>query len=991
MLYSLPSSPASPPAPPPSLRPTNPIIDRSMNAPGFSARDIQNHLYMAFLESKTADVALRVKGSWSAIYKLHRVVLIQSEFFRSLFTAGFAESSTRFSSHQHGPDEIDIIFDDHNITRAAFEVCISRLYGGGPPLHVSPSIIPSPSQPLTPSFPFPQELPSTPPGHHPATPRFLLSLLATAIYLSIPTVATQALSLILNTIGPHTVLLYHNFALGKSIGPPPTLFPEPEAAVGLEHVAYLVDDESDWHSMYSGKGKKPELALDDVSAPMAGLELKENSLEPPSPDGQGSSSSSVSDEDTHSIREIKVDYGAIGDKIGEATSSWLARWAVDMLAYEEGVAPNHESTPAIRRRSYTFSAGTTPSNVVKGPIVPTIWGRGGLSAKWVAAIVASDTLFVRGERERYDFARSVVELRRKDGIVESEEQVWDRMFDEAIYYSNLSMEDIIAISQDISPTAHRPFVPLTSLQKANWDQSILRHSITFRPSPHSSPSNGSPTSPGSPPRDKELGVCLTTTEIISRLNRLNESERALEGKKTYYVVPGNSSIRIGHSANASGDGNTMSMDQLFAATRASSSLPLSSSHNSHQQSSVSESLKTRNHHHGSPWSANTEANYFGLQPAKFPASALATVDPTGEARWSPYPPFRFGVEFWDVDSLKDKDRLYSHTIWYAGSLFNVYMQVVKKKAQFPLGIYLHRQSSVDPIPPPSAPSLLMLRGERERGLSVSASAMTLKSPAANDRVSPGSSSMGLNGHRPSLPNISGVSSLSSTTSPPASTSLVRDLPRRSVTPNVRDNSRSRRSPGLLASPPSSASNTSLVRTASTTPPPQPAAGLSSPSSPYLPFANASLIDVSVGNGTVQVSRTIPATSTPIMPPHPYRDSRGVVTAYFGITCASATGTSQTRFSSAPDVFAISKSWGWKSSSLRTEEFMDVASSGSNGSSGDVRGEGGGDGESSVVGSPSIGGLSASTAAVVAGKIEKTEKLWPGREVSLRATVVIGLV
>jgi hypothetical protein len=48
-----------------------------MTLPG---ADIQQHLYMSFLEGKTADVALRVHGcgSWYAIYKLHKVVLIQA-------------------------------------------------------------------------------------------------------------------------------------------------------------------------------------------------------------------------------------------------------------------------------------------------------------------------------------------------------------------------------------------------------------------------------------------------------------------------------------------------------------------------------------------------------------------------------------------------------------------------------------------------------------------------------------------------------------------------------------------------------------------------------------------------------------------------------------------------------------------------------------------------------------------------------------------------
>ena len=40
--------------------------------------DIQSHLYSSFLQGHTADVVLRVSGRWKALYRLHRVVLIQA-------------------------------------------------------------------------------------------------------------------------------------------------------------------------------------------------------------------------------------------------------------------------------------------------------------------------------------------------------------------------------------------------------------------------------------------------------------------------------------------------------------------------------------------------------------------------------------------------------------------------------------------------------------------------------------------------------------------------------------------------------------------------------------------------------------------------------------------------------------------------------------------------------------------------------------------------
>ena len=43
-----------------------------------STRSLQDHLYASLLEGSTADVALHISGSWSAVYKLHRVILIRA-------------------------------------------------------------------------------------------------------------------------------------------------------------------------------------------------------------------------------------------------------------------------------------------------------------------------------------------------------------------------------------------------------------------------------------------------------------------------------------------------------------------------------------------------------------------------------------------------------------------------------------------------------------------------------------------------------------------------------------------------------------------------------------------------------------------------------------------------------------------------------------------------------------------------------------------------
>ncbi|TFK40923.1 hypothetical protein BDQ12DRAFT_733284 [Crucibulum laeve] len=815
-----------------------------MNSPRPSPFDIQSHLYAAFLEARTADVALRVRGTWNAVYKLHRVILIQSGFFQSLFTAGFVESSARLNTHRHGPDEIDVIFDDRNITRSAFEICISRLYGGGPPLYISPAITPSPMQPLSPSFysPSNEEVPKS---YHPATPRFLLSLLATSIYLSIPSVASQALTAILTTLGPSTVIQYLNFSLGKPISAAST--GEPEAAVGLEHVAIIDQDDIQGH-IHSERDLPPSPGMSsdgekDYFAGPVSQSISSESLK----------SSSDDSDAVGVVLEPSYHYGALSDKIGEACACWLARWAVDMLAYEDGRSEIVDSTPATamsRKRSKTIPSDSSSNEPNSGRVfgrdiatIPIVWRRGGLSTKWVAALVSADTLFVKSERERYEFARAVVEMRRKNGILD-EEKEWEKMFSEGIYYANMTMDEIITISQDISPSTKRSFVPLAVLQSAQWSHSVLRHQITFRLplSTFHSTAASQPIPSSPPPREKELGITSTTADILTKISSIDEPDYTNpERCKLYFPIPGDSSIRVGDTgAYSHSDGVAVTMEELFTSYQAPSALapqtPGRGTVNPRPNNAISNI-------------AMSEANFFGLLPTRHTGSSCIQSDPVGKQRWSPYPPYRFAVEFWDLDHLKEKSRLYSHTVWYAGSLYNVYVQVVRKKGQTQLGVYLHRQSSIDPIPPSSAPASVILEKE-------STSVLSPERP--------------LHTRGPSLPSI--IPSTSPTHYSPSIHPLSR-----STTPLTNSNNPIR------------------------------------PSTPASPSTSV--------QGSPDA--ILPATATPVTPPQPYRDPRPQVSAYFTISCANAVGSSQMRFTSAPDVFSVSQSWGWKSSSLRTDGYVEI--------------------------------------------------------------------
>ncbi|CAE6433901.1 unnamed protein product [Rhizoctonia solani] len=881
-------NPAMSPATPPRRPHANTITERPttvpqspgrmlVSSPPHSPRNIQNHLYQMFLEGQTADVAVVVRGSWQALYNLHRVILIQSDYFRTLFTMGYRESApkSRLAPGSSSNDVIELHFDDPNITRAAFEICIARLYGGGPDLFVDQALLPSTKSP----FPItsPPALTSAPPGSHPATPRFLLSLLATSNFLNIPSVSNQALNLVLSTISPWTITRYFGFAIGHGIGLPEGN--EPEAAVGLDTIGQpaptVVAKTSFTETTKIEEVSPQEEEEDDDDL------VKVGSLGSSAPNLlKDRTVSGVSQQtcDTQSIYtehgedvEQSFFYGVVGDKVGEACACWLTRWGADILALEETVeARNYPpmnstppkfatpfpklassrgsshssinnpvpatfssfyanmylqtasssssslsspgrrpSTPQLHHpflMSPTTSSRSRESNASAPTVAPQVWSHGGLPARWTRAVMCSDNLFVRGEWERFVFMTRVVELRRRqlareaesakqdtaalkkiERLKESEETEWDEMFKTGVYYSHVSLEDLLKISQEPSSNG-RPFVELSALQSAHWRQSVLRSLVTSRstvsssrsssPTPERAPSNGISA-------EGELGGLVSTAEILASVP---------DDSKVYYPIPSDASIRIGHDRSASTNDLDIDFDILSSPPPPKIRRPAS------------------------------ESDLFGLRPSRRTAREIIQEGTTEAIKWSTNEPFRFSVEFWGLDTLKEKNRLHSQTVWYAGSLYNVYVQVIKKKGM-QLGVYLHRQSAVDPIPPASAPaSFVMLKPP---------------TPTGNDAVlvSPSPSSLPL---RSSL-------LMSSTIVP-------------------------------VASPPTPAPRT----------------------------------------GTTPPDRDAPVTSPPSAPPAPWRDPRRVIRSYFIMSCPSLIGSSLTRFQSGPDDFKISQSWGWKSSCLWSE-------------------------------------------------------------------------
>jgi hypothetical protein len=208
-----------------------------------------------------------------------------------------------------------------------------------------------------------------------------MSLLATATYLSAPSLAHLAISTIISTISPSTVVNYLNFALGEPIKAVHLLDEHP---TGLESVAGLLP------SATSIASETSYSEYTDASSRM------ENDC--------------ANDESTASQSNSKHYYGVLSDRVGHACACWLARWGIDILEWEVGLGADNG---------------------------PRIWRRGGLSPQWIRAILSSNFFFSKSEWQRYDAAKKVVELRRREGVMEDEELVWEQLFENGVIYAHM--------------------------------------------------------------------------------------------------------------------------------------------------------------------------------------------------------------------------------------------------------------------------------------------------------------------------------------------------------------------------------------------------------------------------------------------------------------------------------------------------------------------------------------------------------------------------
>lgn len=279
--------------------------------------------------------------------------------------------------------------------------------------------------------------------------------------------------------------------------------------------------------------------------------------------------------------------------------------------------------------------------------------------------------------------------------------------------------------------------------------------------------------------------------------------------------------------------------------------------------------------------------------------------PMNDVRYTHFPPFRFAAEFPNPRLLKEKKRVYSRTVFYAGSLWNIYIQKVASSRSKQLGVYLHRAKERE-TEEVIAGTAGLAQGSVDERIGMLEREMLMRSER-RERRQQRRRALGVDGFPLNDPNDSDDNEIDQETTlvgvgsggEPSSSrpSLMRDLLTRSTS---RRTTNPEAAPVITSSSHDSSASNSKLGGGTHTPDSD---SLSSPS-----------------NSDSETERLLAASKrfhVPTIPP--YVDARPTIKTYFKIYSPSRGGRMLSVYESAPDRFNFSQSWGWKSSTLMLDE------------------------------------------------------------------------
>ncbi|GAN09029.1 conserved hypothetical protein [Mucor ambiguus] len=280
-----------------------------------------------------------------------------------------------------------------------------------------------------------------------------------------------------------------------------------------------------------------------------------------------------------------------------------------------------------------------------------------LPLEWLQKVIESDAFWVPSEYERYQFIQQIIRARyniysssnsTSFVLTELDTNTNCYIISQSIYYMHMTFEQLESIQNDIHPLTKQKLVPERILKEALWQQIQLRSRIESA-------------------SERDINLNMT---VVPNNNKQKQSLRATNS--------------LDDDENQADHGEEEGEDE----------------HEDEHEEQEKEPLRKYY-----PIPTDDTTTYTGESAITLASSASTTnyakkrfSSPpppiTAAEQYSIYPPFRFSVEFADVASLKHGMRVYSDTVFYAGSNWNMYIQKTRsqRKGVLQLGVYLHRQS-----------------------------------------------------------------------------------------------------------------------------------------------------------------------------------------------------------------------------------------------------------------------------------------------------------
>lgn len=265
----------------------------------------------------------------------------------------------------------------------------------------------------------------------------------------------------------------------------------------------------------------------------------------------------------------------------------------------------------------------------------------------------------------------------------------------------------------------------------------------------------------------------------------------------------------------------------------------------------------------------------------------------GEVRYTHFPPFRFAAEFPNPRLLKEKKRVYSRTVFYAGSLWNIYIQKVASSRSKQLGVYLHRAKERE-TEEVIAGTAGLAQGSVDERIGQLEREIILRSERHERRQRRRTT---IGGDGPEVDGGEFSSDLELDPQPQDAGSSTRSNTVRNLLSQTNQR-KSGQTDFMDASPPS-------IFSAFTT--------------DFDDFLTPGSDSEDTDSEAERLAAASKRPHVPTVPP--YVDCRPTIKTYFKIYSPSRGGRMLSVYESAPDRFNFSQSWGWKSSTLMLDEGM----------------------------------------------------------------------